>query len=227
MAQIYKVKTNNHNDPRFIHLDQKLLHPPFFICIVAPPKSGKSNLLVNIIYNLYHKCFDNIIYISPNVYNDDTLEKSVTADDDIIKYDLSEESIDEILDKVSVLCKEMKKNDQLEHTLIIIDDCLGMIKTKALDKIASKYRHFNISIIISIQVFRAMTNTVRSCATQFIIFKNNNTKEVNKMEEEFSGAFPDFLNLYHEATNEKYNFLTLDFRNMRALRNFDTILWQK
>ena len=76
---------------------------------------------------------------------------------------------------------------------------------------------------------------VGKCGTRLSIYNDHifcdncyiNQKEVNKLFEEFGGTFPNFPELYEEATKEKYNFLCLDFRNIRALKNFDVVLWQK
>ena len=63
--------------------------PPFCLALIAPTKSGKSNLIVNLLKNPYFgydEVFEETYYISPTVNLDDTL-KAISEDDDIIKID--------------------------------------------------------------------------------------------------------------------------------------------
>lgn len=223
--QVYKVRQPKESN-NFKHLHSNILHPPFVIIMVAPPRTGKSNLIVNMIYNNYEKSFDNIIYISPNVYNDNTLAENVAKDENIMKID----DISDLNSTLEAIIKIMKdqrtshdEDDKKKHTLLILDDCLGELrKGKQLQKLLSKYRHYHISVIITTQGFKAVDNICRSCATGYIIFKNGNNKELKMMNDEFSGSFPNFMVLYEEATRKKYHFLFLDFRNVQAYENFDT-----
>jgi hypothetical protein len=64
-------------------------------------------------------------------------------------------------------------------------------------------------------------------ASGYIIFKTHNKKEFVKLEEELEGNFPNFDELYKEATEEKYNFLFLDMEKIKAYKNFDTLLYEK
>lgn len=232
MPKVYQVKTTKKDEKRFEKLDPILLKPPFFIVINSPPRTGKSNLLVNIIYNLYEDMFDDIIFISPNVFNDDSLENNVAEDETITKIHDNLDQLGDIIDSIV----EVYKNKRIEnnhnkkpneHVLLILDDCLGMIPNTQMNKLVSKYRHYCISVIITTQSFRAVNNIIRTCATGYILFKNSNNKEIQKMDDEFSGSFENFLDLYKEATKEKYNFLFLDFRNIKAYKNFDTLLYEK
>ena len=91
----------------------------------------------------------------------------------------------------------------------------------------SKYRHWKLSLIVTSQSFRALPIICRSNATGYIIFRTHNKKEFAKMEEEFEGNFPDFIDLYKDATNEKYSFLYLDQEKIRAFENFDSLLYEK
>jgi hypothetical protein len=43
-----------------------------------------------------------------------------------------------------------------------------------------------------------------------------------------SGSIEDFIRVYNEAKEGNvYNFLTLDLRKIRALRNFEQILYER
>jgi len=202
---------------------------PFLMVISAPVRSGKTNLLVNILYNknFYYKHFDEIMFISPTIENDET-GKVIMKDDKIVKLTENLKEIDLILEAIVELQKA-KDGDERGHTLIILDDCLGLIKNQGQSYFAtlcSKYRHFKLSIIITTQNFRAIPITCRYNATAYIIFKTNNKKELMKMEEELDGNFP-FLELYAEATAERYNLLYLSLEKIEAYKNFDELLYEK
>ena len=167
------------------------------------------------------------MHISPTIQNDDT-GKAVMKDDNIIKITENLREIDLILESI-VEIQKAKANEEREHTLIILDDCLGLIKNHGQSYFAtlcSKYRHFKLSIIITTQNFRAIPITCRYNATCYIIFKTNNRKELAKMEEELEGNFP-FLETYAEATEERYNFLYLNLEKIEAYKNFEELIYEK
>jgi hypothetical protein len=112
--------------------------------------------------------------------------------------------------------------------LLILDDCVGdFSRGSAVSKLCMRYRQRNFSIIISSQTFQAIPNTCRSNASWYILFKTENQKELDKLEEEFN-SFPNFRGLFHEATKEKYSFLFLDIRRMEARKRFNkAVLWRK
>ena len=223
---ILKVKQLINNDKRFDKLDDRLLKPPFLMILQGSVRSGKSNLIMNIIYNdnMYSKMFDQIIFISPTIHQDMTLEK-LREDEEIIKLD-NPEDLDNILMKI-VESQEEPENEK-EHLLIIIDDCLGYInKGSYLNNLCTRYRHYRLSLIISSQDFRSIPNKIRQNATGYIIWKTNNKKEYNKIIEEFGGLFPDFEKYYITATDKPYNFLFMNLRNLSLYHNFDEQLFIK
>lgn len=198
-------------------LHEHLPKPPFMMSIVAKPASGKSNLLVNLLYNknFYRDYFDEIYFISPTIMIDDTLE-AVRGDDTIIKIHEDLEALDELL---STIVESQEKQDG--DVLVVLDDCIGFL-SKGLTHLATRYRHYKISIIISIQNFRTIPLIVRNCSSCFVFFGTHNDREKKKMEEEFGGSFPKFIECFDKATHEKYSFLFVDMRKMQLFENFLT-----
>jgi hypothetical protein len=223
---ILKVKQLNNNNKRFDKLDERLLKPPFLWIFQGSVRSGKSNLVMNILYNdnMYHKIFDQVIFISPTIHQDLTLEK-LREDDEIIKLDNPEE-LDNILKKI-VESQEEPENEK-EHLLIIIDDCLGYIKSGSyLNFLCTRYRHYRLSLIITSQDFRSIPNKIRQNASGYIIWKTNNKKELDKITQEFGGMFRDFDKHYNEATDKPYNFIYMNLRDLSLHHNFDKLLYIK
>ena len=203
---------------------------PFLLVIPAPVRSGKSNLVMNLIYNKnfnYKSFYEEILYISPTITNDDT-GKAVMDDEDIVKITDKLDQLDLILESIVEIQKEKLKEERT-HTLIILDDCLGLIKTVGQSYFAtlcSKYRHWKISLWVTTQNFRSLPPTCRYNATSYIIFRTNNRKELNKMEEEFEGNFP-FYEIYTMSTKERYNFLYLDMEEIKGYKNFEELIYEK
>jgi hypothetical protein len=205
--------------------------PPFTLALIAPTKSGKSNLIVNLLKNSYFgydDIFKEIYYISPTVGIDETL-RSINEDDDIIKIDQEEDLqyLDDILNDI-VKSQKSKQKEEREPVLIVLDDCLDYLKkSKRLDSLPSYSRHYNISIIITTQVYNALPTKLRKNASCYLIARIYNNKDLQNIEEEIGANFHDFKNNYDKATKEKYSFLFVDNRNIELWKNFDELLWQK
>jgi hypothetical protein len=205
--------------------------PPFTLALIAPTKSGKSNLIVNLLKNSYFgydDIFKEIYYISPTVGIDETL-RSINEDDDIIKIDQEEDLqyLDDILNDI-VKSQKSKSKEEREPVLIVLDDCLDYLKkSKRLDSLPSYSRHYNISIIITTQVYNALPTKLRKNASAYLIARIYNNKDLQNIEEEIGANFHDFRNNYDKATKEKYSFLFVDNRNIELWKNFDELLWQK
>ena len=211
-------------DKKLKDIPSELPKPPFLIVVQAPVRSGKSCLVMNLIYRWYKKVFDEIIFISPTVKNDKTL-KALYEDDDVIKLDKDLEGIDDFLAEI---VKEQNETDEdeREHKLIVLDDCLGFLK-KGLSFLCSRYRHFKLSIIITSQNFRSIPLICRVNSSAYILFRTHNKKELDKLYDEFSGNFPNFIELYNKATHDKYSFLYLDNEKIEARKNLTDVLYRK
>jgi hypothetical protein len=219
---ILKVKSLTEYDKRFKMLHKHLLKPPFVGVINGTVRTGKSTILMNLIYNknFYRQLFDKIIFISPTVQNDVTLTH-LYEDEEVIKINEGLDQIDNIFKKL-IETKQEDEDEKQAFYLIILDDCLGFIKPHSyVSHLCSRYRHFKISMIFTSQNFRSIPNIIRANASFYLLFNTTNKKEYNKYLEEFSGVFKDFDQLYAEATFKPYNFLCLDLRNIHAFHNFD------
>jgi hypothetical protein len=214
-----------------------LLEPPFTYVFVAPTKSGKSVMVVNLLKNInlgYKDVFDQIYYISPTVMFDDTLNKAVADDDEIIKIHEEEdlENIDFILDDIVKEQKEaiIKDKEKAPHILVVLDDMLSYFKNNSrLDKLPALSRHYQISFIVTTQVFSGgLPTKLRKNASAYMVFQIYNNKDLKVFEEEIGSNFgSDFMENYHKATKDKYNFLYVNNREMELYHNFKDLLWKK
>lgn len=210
ILDVNKPKSN------FIEVHKSLMPVPNITLFISPPASGKTLLLVNMIYRFYDGIFDEIYWCSPTLNLDNTLDSSIKKDETVIKISDAEdlENISKIIKFIMEQQKEkLEKGEELENILIVLDDCISFVNGKELLKLCTLYRHLRISVFISIQKMKLLNNTIRSCASNVISFGIPNKKQRDAFLEEFD-IFPNIEEYYNEATREKYNFMRLDLRNM-------------
>ena len=222
--QILPVKTFENRSIKSI--PYPLQQPNFLMVIVGPCRSGKGVYLMNLLLNKnlgYREHFDNIIYISPTLPSDKT-GKILYKDDDITKITDNLEHLNDIL---RVIVDDQKESE--ESLLVVIDDCLGLLgsNNSYFSTLCSKYRHYNMSLIVTTQNFRSVPLICRSNASAYVLFKSHNKKEIEKLEEELGGQYDRFLDLYNKGTDEKYSFLYLDTEKVTAWKKYDELLYEK
>ena len=155
--------------------------------------------------------------------------KAISEDTDIIKIDDEDELryLDDILNDI-VKNQKAKPKEEREPVLIVLDDCLDYLKkSKKLNSLPSYSRHYNISIIITTQIYNALPMGLRKNCSAYLIARIYNNKDLQNIEEEIGANFHDFKTNYDKATKEKYSFLFIDNRNIELWRNFDELLWAK
>jgi hypothetical protein len=215
-----KVRKEWQNVPDFLPRHE------FMMCVVASPRSGKSCLLMNLLYNKafnYAERFDRVIFVSPTLEQDLTLEH-IVGDEDIIKFAKPEHfnNLDDIMSEIV----ESQKNKKDESCLLILDDMIGRLRTREIALLAAKYRHYGMSCCLTSQSLKAIDPVIRSCASHWVLFSTHNQKERDNIEDLFAG-FPDFMSHYDKATRERYGFLYVDINKQRLYKNFELKLFDK
>ena len=208
-------------------LNPLLPNLPWLGVCVGGVKSGKSNLITNLVLNdsFYRGYFEQIALISPTAQHDMSINP-ITKGSITTTYDQYDDAI--IEHYVDMAKKEIEDGEKPIETLIILDDCVGMFdKTSKVCSLATRYRHYRISILISTQFYKAVPPMIRANATWWVLLKISNDKEIEKIDDEFSSSIPGFNAIYRHATKGKFQFLFVDMREMRCLQNFDKVLWAK
>tara|TARA_R110001632_G_scaffold87203_1_gene189650 strand:+ start:1972 stop:2700 length:729 start_codon:yes stop_codon:yes gene_type:complete len=207
-------------------LHPNLPAPPSCVLLVMPTKSGKSTIISNMLLNkaFYGQdFFDHVKIISNTINNDQTsrfLKKAFDCED---HYD--DKMIFDLVKSQSQYARE-----DMPSVCLVLDDCLGE-KTTALNNISSRYRHSNIQLLmISTQLFRKVSPTIRANANWILIGRLQNEGELEKLSDEYSSMFggdKNFRELYKQATKKKYNFMTLNLSENPAevMINFDTKIY--
>lgn len=222
--EVLPVKQVKHNEDKSVK--PPFVKPSFLGVIFGGVRSGKSCLLINLLYRVYDKeIFDGGMYFfSPNVNNDDIFESNVAIDEDIIKFDQDLEHVDLYVKAIVEKQKQVKK-DQRKHILLVFDDILGFIKQGSyIANLCSRYRQLKISLIFVTQLFRGIPNVIRSNASWMVLFKTYNEKEKDKITEEM-GHIKDFEKHYDEATDKKYGFVYVNLKDMKVYDCFTKCLY--
>jgi len=194
----------------------------FAIAFIGVPKSGKSNLLQQLLTskktkksNLYYRgLFDRIEFISPSSA---TLPKS-------FKELLPEERIHSEYSDILVqdLIDDMYCGPNVNQ-LIVFDDCIKDINnSRTLSRVFQNRRHCtqkcddpdddetaSLSIMISSQKFTMIPLEFRNSISDFIIFKASAKPEINRIIEElmFDLDQKDALHLLNLAWSQPYSFI--------------------
>jgi hypothetical protein len=97
-----------------------------------------------------------------------------------------------------------------------------------LNTLPALSRHYNISFIVCSQTFTNLPIRLRKNASAFIISNITNKKDKDSIIDEIGTNFGDDFEKYlKEATEDKYNFLYADNREMKLYHNFTDKLWEK
>ena len=221
--KVYKVK-----DPKdygeYDGIHPHLPQPPALVLIIGSVKQGKSNLVVNILCSpeMYKDKFD-IVKIISNTLNNDPKGKILNK-----HFDCEDHYDDNMVHELVESQKQYEDSDR-PKVAVLLDDILtkDFSKTNAVSFLATRFRHYGIGMLLfTTQSFRAVSGLIRNNATNVIIMKQQNKKELEKIEEEYGDMFPNiFMDLYHHAIDDApYSFLTLDLQTnpATAYMRFDT-----
>lgn len=197
--------------------------------------SGKSTLLYNLIRMTQPVFEGNVILISPTLLNDPIQQKMIEEDMILEHYDYFNNTLmKHILDAI--------KEDKDEKYLIVFDDILSMTpkhmtrEGRWWNSYISQYRHRpnegQVSLMFFLQYFKDLSPVIRSNLSYIGLLGSHSEKHQAQYAEELSAATGGTANSFHECYNlakseGKYDFLLLDFRKLRALRNFDKVLYDR
>ena len=203
--------------------------PPSLLLMISPIRTGKSTIISNLLLNddFYGQDhFDEVMCISPTIYNDKTsrfLKK---------RFDCHDEYSDELIRGLIARQTSFDDPNDRPDVALVLDDIVGMVRREAyLNHLASRFRHYNIKLLLmSSQNYRVVSPIIRSNTTHMIVGSPfPNSKELGKIAEEIGdqfGGYDNWLKIYHLATPEKYDFLYMDLTSNPPLayHNFEKVI---
>ncbi|MAO22395.1 MAG: hypothetical protein CMJ25_16745 [Phycisphaerae bacterium] len=122
--------------------------------------------------------------------------------------------------------KQEEKKDRPTYALVL-DDVLtkDFSKNNAVSFFSTRFRHYIDFYVIATQTFRAVSSMIRNNATDVIIARQQNSKELEKIAEEYGdlvGGYDNFISLYNKVHNSKYQmmYMKLSENPVQVFRNF-------
>lgn len=201
-------------------IDPRLPQVPGVCLLVMKVKSGKSNLLVNMMlgenyYGGQNPIFDMIYIISPTAkidkssqaYFREELEDRVVVFDDLDNLD---PFLRDLLDYQSSF--DIKDPDNLPpRVALVFDDISGYLKRNSLvTHLFTRYRHYNLSLWCANQTCRDLPTAIRSQATSLWLSSCYSMLERQKILEEYGDLFQNNLEpVWDDAVKERFNYCYL------------------
>jgi hypothetical protein len=107
--------------------------------------------------------------------------------------------------------------------LIIFDDLSDELKEKALTKLIKRHRHYLASIILSNQTLNDVALSARKNLDYWLMFQDIDDKKLKEIYDRCSLAvtLEKFMEMYHDATKEKYNFFYFSCNKSDYRENFN------
>jgi len=225
--EILKVKDLDGGE-RFTDLHPHLPAPPSCFIIVGAIKSSKSNLIINCLCNpsFYLHKFSVVRVLSTTLHMDNKmkmLDKYFDCDDHY-----EDSFIDEIIEGQG----KFDKDDPNKPTYcLVMDDIISPEFNKRSNKLAyfmTKMRHYIDMCIISVQSINHIPPLIRAQTRDLCIGKQQNHKEVIKLQEQFGGLLGEngdkkFIELYnqvHKGKPYQFMYMKLSENPVQVFHNF-------
>tara|TARA_R110001606_G_scaffold373788_1_gene531284 strand:- start:525 stop:1364 length:840 start_codon:yes stop_codon:yes gene_type:complete len=212
VPRVLKVNDVLEND-KYKEIHPHLPQPQFLALIIGSVRSGKTNYLINALRNgddFYGSEYWDSYKIISNTLNNDAKGKYFKDAFD----DCEDHYTDKMIQELITSQKKYERED-MPTMMILLDDILSrdFKKTNDITYLCSKFRHYEMSIFLTTQSFRAVGTIIRNNATNILIFRQNNSKELDKIKEEYSelcGSEKLFMEYYNLAHDSPHSFLYID-----------------
>jgi len=203
--------------------------PPFLCLGIGSVRSGKTNALVNMLRrgDMYGtEYFDDVLIIS-NTINNDPKGKFLTD-----AFRVEDHYEDKFINDLVESQKKYKRSEA-PTVLLVLDDIISKdfkkTSSNSINTLSTRFRHYEMSIMIFTQSFRAVSTMIRSNAQNVMIFRQQSSKELEKIAEEYADLCGDeatFLKYYNIAHSEAYQFLYIDGQSNPAkfYKSFESLI---
>jgi len=225
--KIMKVK-DLEDGSKYPEINPILPQPPFMLIGYGSVRSGKTNSLINMMRreDMYGTDYwDDVLVISNTAGNDPKMYKFM-GDAFKLEDHYDNRMIDDLVNSQKKYSRE-----EMPTSLLILDDIISRdfkkSSSNAINSLATRFRHYELSIMIFVQSARAVSNMIRSNATDILIYRQQSNLEMDKLREEYSDLAPkNFQNYYNISQQERYGFLYIDAQENPAkfYKNFEELI---
>jgi hypothetical protein len=211
--------------------DKKQYHPHLpsignnrgsLLLLLGSQNSGKTTIVNNLLLSKNFwggkdNAFDGGVFIfNPSVELDDSCRFLREH------FECYTEYKDEYLEEIKNRQKQFPK-DKMPKICIVADDSSGLLTNKFFHFL-TRFRHFNATVILSIQAFKSLAPIARANANAVILMNGIvNFKELEKIDDEYGSQMKNTLMyMYSKFANKPYSFLYLKLRKnpAEAYQNF-------
>lgn len=208
-------EVKEHSKKNKITVTDGLPIPPFLLTVVAPRKSGKTNLVVDALIddNKFRNKFD-AVFIWSKTFELDPKWKNIQMMQGSVFTEFNSEEATELIETAEFV------NTNLQHPaniLFVFDDMItesimNRNKLGPIEKIAVRGRHVFVSIIVISQQYMSLSASVRNNTTNMIVFRVRNGDEMEKIARENREWLSrnDFIDMFYATTKEPYSFLHIN-----------------
>jgi ABC-type dipeptide/oligopeptide/nickel transport system ATPase component len=192
--------------------------------------SGKSSLLLSMFKSkaYYRGKFDNVwLFVPQSSFL--SVEKHPFQNHEQVYHELTVDHLHDIHDRLDELKEQSIENgDEIETSLIIIDDMADHLKDKflvaKLNAMIIKSRHLSVCWIFTLQSYNLMNLTIRKQFTNTTIFNPKNNVEWDLVASELLHLNKDdALKLKNYVFDEPYNHLDIDTFENKIYKNFELL----
>ena len=182
------------------------------VCLVAKRKSGKSQLLRYIISKNKHK-FDKMFLVCPTQAINDFYEESLFKKNDIFE-NYSDNWVNALMKKMGEINAKKTNDKECKHVLLVLDDVCSdtdFHHSKTLKQLATKGRHYKVSLFITCQYLYHVPPIFRSNVDWMLVGQINSQGLEILTSEFIAGEItkPEFIKMYYRATSN-YGFLLIN-----------------
>ena len=225
--KIMKVK-DLEDKSKYAELNPVLPVPPFLLIGYGSVRSGKTNSLINMMrrkdmFGIDY--WDDVLVISNTAGNDPKMYKFMGD-----AFRLEDHYENRFIEEVVAKQKSYDRED-MPTQLLILDDIISKDFKKtsgnSINALATRFRHYEMSIMVFVQSARAVSNMIRSNATDILIYRQQSNMEWEKLKEEYSDLAPKHFETYYQISQmERYGFLYIDAQEnpARFYKNFEELI---
>ena len=206
-------------DVEHANVDFPLEDYNFATCMIAPPGSGKTNLIINLLCKkgkFYNRKFNRVVFWSPSIH---TIGKSIMLPDDQIHSNFDLADLENELKMIE------ERADISFHTLFVFDDMIKDFKknVKEFKAMIFNRRHHSLSVIITSQYYYLIPKELRQSFSSIYLFKLGKAELDNIYRDLITVSQETFNTIVKMTFDNKYNFLYIRIPEQKFFKNFNEL----